>query len=76
MPKAPPISKDLIEYLDKTFPAQIPIASIDAHPHAISAIVHRMNGQQLVVTHLRAVYEEQQYEDPLNVHQSTEDEDA
>jgi hypothetical protein len=69
--KAPPISKDLIEYLEKVFPVLCPLAKVDADPHHIAAVVHHLNGGMEVIKHLRAIYEEQQNEDPLNVHEST-----
>lgn len=70
--KAPPISKDLIEYLEKVFPIAMIAASPAASPYEIAATVHRMNGQQMVVRHLKAAYEEQQNEDPLHVHEDPE----
>lgn len=67
--KAPPISKDLLEYLEKVYaPAHIPCLTTTP-PHEIAAMVHRVQGAKVVVQHLRAVYEEQQNEDPLNVHE-------
>ena len=71
MQKAPPISKDLIDYLEKVYPASFIIARPDVSPHEIAAMVHRDNGSQMVVKHLKAVYEEQQNEDPIHVHEST-----
>jgi hypothetical protein len=69
--KAPPISKDLIEYLEKVYsPAHFQVAAT-ASPHEIAALVHRENGVQHVVGHLRAIHEEQQNEDPLNVYEDT-----
>jgi hypothetical protein len=69
--QAPPISKDLIEYLEKVFPAPFLAARPDASPHFLAALVHAENGRQYVIAHLKRVYEEQQNEDPLNVHEST-----
>lgn len=70
--KAPPISKDLIEYLEKVYaPAHFRCATA-TQPHEIAAMVHREQGVQSVVQHLRAVYEEQQNEDPLHVHEDPE----
>lgn len=67
--KAPPISKDLLEYLEKVFsPAHIQCAAA-TEPHLIAAMVHREIGIQHVVKHLRAAYETQQLEDPLHVHE-------
>lgn len=72
MLQAPPISKDLIEYLEKVYsPAHLRCPA-DVNPHTLAAMVHRENGSQLVIQHLRAVYEEQQNEDPLNVHEDAE----
>lgn len=69
---APPISRDLIEYLDRVYaPAHIQCAAT-AEPHHIAAMVHHEIGIQHVIAHLRALYEEQQNEDPLNVHQDPE----
>lgn len=67
MIKAPPISRDLLEYLEKVFsPARI--HCLPSTPtHEITAKVHRDNGVYEVVSHLRATYEEQQNEDPINV---------
>ena len=71
MLKAPPISKDLISYLEKVFsPAHIRCQP-DTNPHKLAAMVHRENGVQDVVAHLRAVHEEQQNEDPTNVSEGT-----
>lgn len=68
---APPISKDLIEYLEKVYaPAHFRVRP-DADPHLVAAMVHRENGGQDLIAHLRAVYEEQQNEDPLNVSEAT-----
>jgi hypothetical protein len=69
--KAPPISKDLIEYLEKEFPTTFILARPDAQPHEIAAMVHKEIGIQRVVKHLKAVHEEQQNEDPLNVYEDT-----
>lgn len=67
----PPISRDLIEYLEKVYaPAHVRV-HLETQPHVIAAMAHREMGIQSVIQHLRAVYEEQQAEDPLNVHQST-----
>lgn len=71
MLKNPRISKDLIEYLERVYrPAHIRVLST-ANPHEIAAMVHRENGVQFVVQHLRSVYEEQQNEDPTNVSEDT-----
>lgn len=71
MLKAPPISRDLIEYLEKVYaPAHLMVAT-SVHPHEIAAEVHRENGVQKVINHLRSVYEDQQNEDPTNVSQDT-----
>lgn len=70
--QAPPIPKDLIDYLEKVFPNTIPTARLDANPHEVAAAVHHMNGRAEVVAHLVAVYEEQQNEDPHSVHEDTE----
>lgn len=70
--KAPPISKDLIEYLEKVFPVALIAASPSAQPHEITATVHQEVGKQIVVRHLRAFYEEQQNEDPLHVYEDPE----
>ena len=72
MDKAPPISKDLIEYLDRVFSPAFIAARSDAPPHEIAAMVHRENGKQIVIQHLKSVYDNQQLEDPLNVSQDTE----
>ena len=70
--KSPAISKDLLEYLEKVFaPAHVQCAAA-TEPHMIAAMVHREMGIQQVIKHLRAEYENQQLEDPLNVHQGTE----
>lgn len=74
--KAPPISKDLIQYLEKVYSPAHLLCPVGTPPHEIAALVHREQGIQTVIRHLRAVHEEQQNEDPLNVHQSTEDADA
>ena len=69
LPSPPPISRDLIEYLEKVFsPASLPdhIQS-DTQPHAIAAMAHHARGVNAVVKHLKAVHKEQQNEDPLNV---------
>jgi hypothetical protein len=66
---APPISKDLITYLEKVFPTAFIAAHTDANPHEIAAMVHREVGTQIVIRHLKAVHENQQTEDPLNVHE-------
>lgn len=67
--KAPPLSKDLIEYLEKVYSP----AHLRCHPstpsHEIAAMVHREQGVQSVLQHLRSAYEEQQNEDPFNVHE-------
>ena len=66
---APPISRDLIEYLEKVYaPAHFKVAAT-ASPNEIAALVHRENGVQHVVSHLRALHEEQHNEDPLHVHE-------
>lgn len=71
MLKAPPISKDLVEYLEKVYSPAHLHCHVSAPTHEIAARVHRENGVQEVVRHLRAVYEEQQNEDPLNVSEAT-----
>lgn len=71
MLKPPLISKDLIEYIDKVFSPAFIQCSSDTNPHTLAALVHRENGVQRVISHLKAVYEEQQYEDPLNVSEDT-----
>ena len=73
MNQAPPISRDLIEYLEKVFAPAHYMCPVETHPHVISAMVHKEMGIQHVIKHLRAVHEEQQNEDPLNVSQATED---
>lgn len=75
MIKAPPITKDLLEYLEKVFaPASISrLIHVDTQPRVIAAMAHHARGVDTVVKHLRAVYEEQQNEDPLNVSQTTKD---
>lgn len=73
MLKVPTISKDLVDYIEKVFSPVLPYTAPDTSPHVISARVHWMEGSQHVVRHLRALYENQQIEDPLNVHQDTED---
>ena len=70
--KAPPISKDLIEYLEKVYAPAHYRAQPDTPPHVIAAMVHREQGIQAVIAHLKAEHEEQQNEDPLNVHEGTE----
>lgn len=72
MLKAPPISRDLIEYLEKVFSPAHVRCSPDTNPHTLAGMVHRENGVQHVVQHLRAVHEEQQNEDPLNVSQDSQ----
>lgn len=67
MNKAPTVSKDLLDYLEKVFSPAHMIVTAAHDPHEIAAMVHRENGIQHVIHHLRAVYEEQQNEDPLNV---------
>lgn len=71
MLKDPPVSKDLIEYLKRVFPPAFIAARSDAPPHEIAAMVHRENGKQIVIQHLKSVYEEQQNEDPTNVSEDT-----
>jgi hypothetical protein len=69
--KAPPISKDLIAYLEKVYaPAHFRVQQA-THPNEIAALVHREMGVQTVVAHIRAIHEEQQNEDPLNVYEDT-----
>jgi hypothetical protein len=68
---APPISKDLIEYLEKVFAPAHLMCAANTPPHEIAALVHREQGVQSIIRHIRATYEEQQNEDPLNVHEST-----
>ena len=71
MLKAPPISKDLLDYLAKVYSPALIAARPDTQPHEIAAIAHREQGVQSVIAHLRAVYEAQQNEDPLNVSEAT-----
>jgi len=72
MRDTPTISRDLVEYLERVYsPAQI-AARPEALPHEIAALVHHEAGTQKVVRHLRALYDEQQFEDPLNVHEDPE----
>lgn len=71
MLKAPAVSRDLLDYLEKVFAPAFFQCPSDTNPHTIAALVHRENGVQGVISHLRAVYEEQQNEDPTDVHQGT-----
>jgi hypothetical protein len=71
MNKAPPISKDLIEYLEKVYAPAHFRCKASAPPHEIAAMVHQEQGQQYVVQHLRALHEEQQNEDHPSVYEST-----
>lgn len=70
--KAPPISKDLIEYLEKVYAPAHFRCKPSTPTHEIAAMVHIEQGVQSVMHHLRAVYEEQQNEDPLHVHEDPE----
>jgi len=69
--KAPPIPKDLLDYLDQVYSPRPPKTTDETHPYHIAAQVHRARGAMDVISHLRALYEEQQNEDPLNVHEGT-----
>lgn len=71
MLKAPPISADLISYIEKVFSPAFIRCPANANPHELAAMVHRENGVQGVINHLRAVHEEQQNEDPTNVSEGT-----
>lgn len=70
--KAPLISKDLIEYLEKVYAPAHFRCKASTTPHEIAAMVHQEQGRQHVVQHIRAKYEEQQNEDFTNVHEVTE----
>lgn len=71
---APPISRALVEYLTKVYSPAVLRVTAEAPPHEIAAYVHREMGVQQVVSHIKAVYEQQQLEDPLaNVHEDPED---
>ena len=73
MLNAPPISADLITYLEKVFSPAFVAAHPETPPHQIAAMVHREAGLQSMIKHLKAVHENQMNEDPLNVHESPQD---
>lgn len=69
---APPISKDLIDYLEKVYSPALFRVRTDADPHQVAATIHQESGRHSVIDHLRAVFEQQQTQDPLNVHEDPE----
>ena len=73
MNKFPPLSKPLLDYLERTFPHHTSPFPATTSPHEIAAHAHRAAGRREVINHLYYVLEELEAQEGIpNVHEDPE----